>query len=181
MIKNIEYCFKNNKIASFYFNKDDNQVHLTGFVHYFNEDEILISHITPRGEYDGYFFNRISNIYRLDYDGDYEIKIQHLYNFKKQSHPCIECDENGILFPLLNYAQNNDLIISCELQNDKITGLVNGYDNWIYISVIDDKGKENGVSILDIDEVITFSCDTDYEQDLKMLSEKTGDGSLSSN
>lgn len=169
MFNVIENCFKSCKVASFYFDKQDNQVHLTGFVHCYNESEVLIAHITPRGEYDGFILNRISDVYRIDCGGEYEIKIQTLYELKKESHPHISCNEEGILFPLLAFAKENDYFITAELQNDKVTGRVIEYGDYIYLSTIDDNGYESGTSIIDVDEVVSFSCDTVYEQDLKIL------------
>jgi hypothetical protein len=169
MIETINYCFKNSKVASFYLNKEDNQVHLTGFIACYNESEILIAHITQRGEYDGYILNRIDSIYRIDYDGEYEKKIESLYKLKKQTHSEITCDEDGILFHLLAFAKENDFLISLELNNDKLTGLVYEYNDSICLNTINDNGIKSGVTIMNIDEIVTFSCDTDYEQDIKIL------------
>ncbi|MEG2081278.1 MAG: hypothetical protein RRZ68_06940 [Oscillospiraceae bacterium] len=169
MVTTIDYCFRNNKVVSFYFDKEDNQVHLTGLIQCYNENEILISHISPRGEYDGFILKKIDDLYRIDYDGEYEKKIQQLYELKNQSHSVIKCSEDGILYPLLNFADDNNYMMSFELQNDKITGLINEYNDFIYVSTINDNGFNSGITVIDIDEVITFSCDTDYEQDLSFL------------
>lgn len=165
----IEYCYKNRKIANFYFNKDKNCVHLTGYVCCYNEDELLLAHITSRGEYDGFILNKTENLYRVDYDGEYEKKIGKLYNFKKQIHPTVTGDKDGILYPLLMFADENQYYISLELQNDKITGIINSYDDYIYLSTVDDFGYNSGITAVDIDEIVTFSVDTDNEQDLKIL------------
>lgn len=165
----IEQCLKECKIASYYFDKEDNCKHLTGFVHYFNEQELLIAHITPRGEYDGFVLNRMDGLYRVDYDGLYEKKIQHLYELKNQTHPVVPCDEEGIVIPLLKFAFENEYLITFEMENDAITGSVDWFGDYVKLQVIDENGIENGKCIIDIDEVVTISCDTDYEQDLKIL------------
>ena len=56
-----------------------------------------------------------------------------------------------------------------ELENASVTGFVEEYDDSIRLKVINENGVENGGCVINIDEVITFSCDTDYEQDLKIL------------
>lgn len=76
MNKILELCLKEQKIASLYFDKEDNCAHLTGFVHGYNEEELLVAHITPRGEYDGYVLNKISNLYRIDYEQDLKLLKQ---------------------------------------------------------------------------------------------------------
>ena len=169
MIKTLKECYENQKVASFYFNKEDNCAHLTGFLHCYNENEILIAHITPRGEYDGFVLSKIDNLYRVDYSGDYEKKIQLLYKLKSQSHSTVTCDKDSILFSFLEFANKNKYLISMELENASVTGFVEEYDDSIRLKVINENGVENGGCVINIDEVITFSCDTDYEQDLKIL------------
>lgn len=169
MNKIIEKCFEEHKVASFYFDKEDNCVHLTGIVHQHNEDELLIAHITPRGEYDGFILNKIGNLYRIDYEGEYENKIQRLYQLKAQAHPTVVCNEDGILFSLLKFARENQRLVSLELNTDKVTGIVKKYDNFVQLQVINENGIKNGRCIIAIDEIVTISCDTDYEQDLKIL------------
>lgn len=181
MINIIKYCFENNKVASFYFDKENNEKHLTGYICYYNESEFLVAHITPRGEYDGFILNKIDNVYRIDYDSEYEFKIQKLYKLKEQSHPEIRFNEEEILYTLLDFAFKNNHLVTVELQNDQVTGEVNRYDDYICLNVVNDYGKDDGISIIEIDEIITFSCDTDREQDLKTLKAgKTGVGTISS-
>lgn len=165
----IEKELGNLTIASFYFNKEDASSHLTGFVHHYNENELLIAHITSRGEYDGFVLKRMEDLFRIEYNGEYEKKIHQLYLLKKQSHPIVECNEEDILFPLLNFAQKKQFLITLKLESDEVTGFVEEYDDYIHLLVVDENGNENGKSIVNIDDVLAFACDTDYEQDLKLI------------
>lgn len=172
MVKNIEFCYKNNKIGSFYFNKEDNTVHLTGYVSYYNESELLIAHINQRGEYDGYILNKIDDLYRIDYDGEYEKKIEDLFLLKKQFHPIFACKNpnEGLLTPLLEFSKKNKLLISADMYNNTITGFVKRYSyDTIEFKTVNENGICNGCTVINIDEVITFSIDTDYEQDINLL------------
>lgn len=169
LVNIINVCMEKQKLASFYFNKEDNCAHLTGFIHAYNDNELLIAHITPRGEYDGFVLNKMTNLYRVDYDGNYEKKIQQLYKLKKQSHPIVQCNKDEIFVSLLKFACENEYLITLELENDSVTGYVDEYEDFISLQVLDENGGKNGKCIIDIDEVVTFSCDTDYEQDLKIL------------
>ncbi len=171
MIDIIQKCAAEKKIASFYFNKNDNTVHLTGFVHCFNDEEILIAHITPRGEYDGYILNRIEDIYRIEYNGYYEKKIGLLYSLKSQNHQLLRKNDNEyILDSLIDYAISCNKVVSLQLQNDKITGFVVSYANGVILmNTLDNNGISDGYSSISIEEVETFACDGDYEQDLKLL------------
>ena len=169
MLEIIEKCFDEKKVTSFYFNKEDNTKHLTGYIHAYNDDELLIAHISSRGLYDGFILNKTSELYCITYDGCYEEKIKKLYTLKSQKHPAIECGD-CILFSLLDFSKNNNHIVSLELSNDTIVGFIDKYDdNYIYLDMIDEYGHGLGKCIIDYDEVITFACDSDDEQDLKML------------
>lgn len=169
MINVIKHCCADQKIASFYFNKEDNCVHLTGFIHSYNDNDLLIAHITPRGEYDGFVLNKIENLYRVDYEGDYEKKIQRLYQLKNQTHPIISCEEE-MKVALLQFAQEKGYLVTLELENDAVTGFVAEYGAYVSLRLMDENGENNGTCIIDINEVVTFVCDSDYEQDLKLLS-----------
>lgn len=169
--KSIAYCFNQNKVVSLYCDRENIEKHLTGYICSYNEDEILISHITPSGYYDGFILKHIKDIFRIDYDGEYERKIEKLYNLKEQSHYKISIYSESILYPILEYAKENSHIVCLELQNNNISGFVNEISDFIHLKVIDDYGLENGISVIDIDEVITISVDTEDEQDLKLIME----------
>ncbi len=169
MLNLLKECKNHNKVASLYFNKEDNCSHLTGFVYAFNDTELLVAHINARGEYDGFVLNGVNNLYRVDCGHDYENKISALYTLKKQKHPMITINEENILFSLLDFAFVNKLLVTLELDNNTVTGYVVSYDGFITLNIVDPYGKNNGKCIIDIDEVITFACDTDDEQDLRIL------------
>ena len=174
MMKSINYCFQNNNVASFYFDREDNCIHLTGMICAYNDSELLISHITPRGEYDGFILKMISDLYKMDYNGDYEKKIINLYSLKNQTHPNININNDAQFFSLIDFAKDEKHLISAELNNDKITGFVIDYDDdYITLNIIDDYARSIGVTVINIDEIVTLSCDTDYEQDLKLMYENS--------
>ena len=107
----------------------------------------------------------VNNLYRVDY----EYIISALYSLKKQKHQMITINEENILFSLLELAFTNKLLVTLELDNNTIIGYVESYDDFITLNMVDEYGKNNGKCIVDIDEVITFSCNTDDEQDLRIL------------
>jgi len=183
MLRSIKYCYDNKLIASFYCNQNDTNGHLTGYIEKYNESEILIAHISMHGYYDGFILKHIEDIYRIDYGGEYEQKIENLYVLKKQTSRHIDTfceDDSEILYSLLDYAKENNVLVSLEFYDNFISGLINGYDDGIvYLSIINEYGVEKGVSIINVDEVDTVCVDTDDEQDLKILYECTqGDSSF---
>ena len=173
MISEIEYCYLNKKISSFYCNPDDCDAHYTGFVERFNDSEILIAHITPNGYYDGYVLKRISDIYRVDYDGEYEKKIEKLYTLRAQKHSRIDtCEKNNgaLLFAVLDYAKDNNLVVSLDFEDSHISGLINCYnDTIVKLCSINDNGKKDGLAIVKLDNILSIDLDTEYEQNLNIL------------
>lgn len=179
MLKSLNYCYKNKKAVSLFCNRNDTEQHLTGFIGKVNDSEVLIYHITNCGYYDGYILKRIDDIFRIDYEGEYEKRIQMLYEYRNQAHREIDTfddDNDQIFFSLLDFAIENDYIVSLEFENNYVSGIVNGYsDDVLYLSIVDDMGKEDGISIINIDDVLTVDVDSDEEQILKILRTHTKD------
>lgn len=175
-------CFELNYIASFFCDSSSPNLHLTGYVDRYNEDEIVIKHISPDGYYDGFILVHMSDIIRVDILGQYEKRIATLFSIKKQTHPNINY-LNGSLYPsLMNFAYANNLIISLELDNTTISGFVLKFNEHnIQLQVVDENGQIDGETIVLVKDVLSFAVDTITEQNLRLLGQgqKTGDGSLS--
>lgn len=170
IINSIKFCRDKRKVASVYLDKEDTCHHLTGYITACNDDEVLIAHINTRGEYDGFIYEYASNVYRVDYDGEYEDKIGTLYKLKHQSHPQFEPDEENILFSLLKFAENSEFLVSLEDEENSVTGFLKSFsDTQIELETVNDYGKYSGVTVIDLEMVETISVDTDYEQDVKLL------------
>ena len=173
MINSIDYCFRNKIVASFYCDDGNRQNLCVGYIEKFNDSEILLSHISPHGNYDGFILKHIEDVRRIDYGGNYEKKVKKLYKLKKQTHDVIQTfnpDDDEILYSLLDFAKQNDYIVSFEFAENSISGIINGYtDDVIYLDVIDNYGAENGISIINANEILSVAVDTDHEQDLKLL------------
>lgn len=172
IINSIKFCRDKRKVASVYLDKEDTCHHLTGYITACNDDEVLIAHINTRGEYDGFVYEYASNVYRVDYDGEYEDKIGTLYKLKHQSHPQFEPDEENILFSLLKFAENSKLLVSLEDEDNSVTGFLKSFsDTQIELETVNEYGKYSGVTVIDLEMVETISVDTDYEQDVKLLAD----------
>ena len=165
----IKYCFENKKIGSFYCDLQNTEAHYTGYINAYNEREVVISHITPAGLYDGYILRRIEDFHRIDYDGSYEKKIEKLYQLRKQKHDQI-CFSEELFYSIVNYANENRSIVSIYFDDDYITGLISNYnDNCIFVNCINDDGQYNGVSSVLIDCISHIEIDTENEQNLSLL------------
>lgn len=169
MLTQLERSLKSGEVISVYCDRDNPQCHLTGFVQHYNDSELLLSHITPYGEYDGYVLLRIGDIFRVDSGGDYEKKIKALYHIKKQSHRDICFSSEEILFTLLDFAAENDLAVTLNFENTSVSGFVGSSGEKAEINVVDEYGRNQGISVVDVNEVVYFSVDTVDEQNMKLL------------
>lgn len=174
MIELIERYYKEHKIISIYNDKEDTYRHLTGYIGAYNDNEMLIQHISSRGLYDGYIIIHRDTIFQLDCGGKYENKIEILYRVKKQTHEKIEVEDNAILYSTLKYAQKNNYIICAELQDSIIRGFVKEYgEETICIDAITEFADKDGISEIKLDEIIILSVDTEDEQDLLLLKQNS--------
>lgn len=163
----------NKSVTSVYF--DDMNHNLTGFISAFNNSEIIIAHITPTGLYDGFIYNRICNIRRIDYNSQYEAKIQRLYNLKKQTHYNIDYQFNyeSLLEAILFFSLNKHLLLTVEYENEvSISGFIESYNieqEQVVLNVYDMYANCAGISIINLSGIYSICVDTDFEQDIKLL------------
>lgn len=172
MIKNLINCYKGKKTTSVYCDSSDRQKHYTGYIAEMNDREILIAHISNNGHYDGYVVRRVEDIYRIDYDGEYEKRIELLYKGRGQSHSIVFTTEGheSLFFATLNVAQQDKLVTSLILDDDCRCGFIKGYDNDVVcLYALSDNGEEDGISVVRMAEISAIEIDTDYEQNLKLL------------
>ncbi len=166
----IKKNYKKHNIISIYNDEEDSCRHFTGYIGAYNDKELLIQHISPSGLYDGYIIVPRDTVYRLDCAGKYEEKIKLLYDIKKQRHQEIKIENNEILYSVLKFAKENNYIICAEFRESMVRGFIKKYNNeMIYIDVLTDFGDRDGISRIVLDEIDTFSVDTEEEQDLLLL------------
>ena len=139
----------------------------------------MIAHISRNGYYDGYILRRTDDVYRIDYDGEYEKKIGVLYKVKEQKHKAVDIKNDESLFlATLRFAKENSFVVSLVFNNGCRAGLIKNYnDDIIQLYSLNDNGAEDGFAVVKTTEILAIEVDTDYEQDLKILF-STGDGSV---
>lgn len=176
MIDNLLHCYREKILVSIYCDLDDKQKHYSGYIIGIDDDMFFLAHISRNGRYDGYILRPIKDIYRIDYNGKYEKKLEMLNKMRTQSHNIAfaKNDPSTLLISVLEFAKNNNLVVSLILDDDCRAGLIKSYDNDIIsLYALTDNGEEDGFAVVSIAEVSSFEIDTEYEQDLKIL--KTGD------
>lgn len=139
----IRKCFEDGNVASFFCNPDYTDLHLTGYVAKYSADEVLIAHISVHGYYDGFILKPVKDIYRIDYAGNYETKIDRLYKQRKQGHPNLGGIGDGEIMPsLFSYAKDNSLIICLEFQDNLLRGFVNNYNALCPARIFEDAASD---------------------------------------
>ncbi|MFT3951146.1 MAG: hypothetical protein QM689_04225 [Oscillospiraceae bacterium] len=171
MFEIIKTCFEKKKIVSVYTRSDRPEMHYVGYISKYNESELLLSHISRNGLYDGFILLRTEMIYRLEFDGPYEKKMETLYRMKAQRHDELIFDDDEILYPLMEYCIWKNLVVTMEYDDAFIVSGIPERQNeqFIYLRLVSDYGEDNGLSVVTKDEILKFLCDTDNEQDLRLL------------
>lgn len=147
-----------------------------GFVQEISDEHILINCISPFGFYDGYTIRNRANIYRIEYQNNYGKKLHKLYQIRNQKHQLITRKTDNLIADLIHFAKKENFIVSIELHNsdtDDLQGYIsNVKDTIIAIEQIDEYGKNNGKSMILLEDITKISCDSDQEIMLKLLSER---------
>ena len=174
MIELCKKCFESKSIGSFFCDQAESGKHLTGYIAAYKEDELLIKHISPSGYYDGFILIHISDLIRVDIAGQYEQKITTLYALREQKHPDLSCAGECIFLTLMEYAQNNKLIVSLELDDCVLSGFVQSFsEDHVHLEVLDEYGRTDGDTYLLSDDILSVALDTSTEQNIKLLNSHT--------
>lgn len=169
------------EIISVFTDREQPEKCSVGIVAAVSQEQVLINHITPLGRYDGYVVRRIDNIFGVDIDGQYEQKLEILYNLQAQTHPQILnrkiSAEDNIFLEVLNRAQECDLIVNVcvddsETQESIIGFVKNISDIDVVINRVSENGRYDGEIVFLIADIVKLNCDSDEKQALKLLSDE---------
>lgn len=148
-----------------------------GIVEAVADEHFIMKHVTPNGLYDGYVIRRLDQIFRLDFNGQYEQRLELLYKLQNQRHQNFfknKIKMSNFCADVLLMAQKSNFIVSVcidetETQDD-IVGFVNHVkDTESIISRISFEGLEDGESVFLIDDVVKINCDSEDERVLELL------------
>lgn len=162
---------KQNKNVSIYC-CDDNNNFIYGKILSVNDSEFALLMYTPSGNYDGIIVKSIDEIIRIEYDGQYEQKMQKfmLRNIDAESY-CID----GFLITnsILELSLKLNKIVSIELLKsgyDDVVGFVDEIcDNKCTVKLVDEYGYEDGYSFILISDITQVMLDGERENLLQKL------------
>lgn len=176
----IEYllhqAMKEGHVLSVYTDKEDTDHFAAGFIQRMTEQYVLIAHVSPFGMYDGYVLKYRADIYRVEYQGQYENKVEQLYRLRHQKHNKVENRTDSLIEDLLNYAYENGVFVSIEINNSgykDVHGKVQTLQNeTVVIRQIDESGNPDGETAINLQDISLVTCDSDEEIAMRLLFEE---------
>lgn len=164
-------CIKE-KLVSIYSDYEETEKFFYGKILCVNEDEVLIYLISPSGKFDGILVKKTSSIFRIEYGGDYESKMELLLDCDLPDFD-YPVDESDIGLSMLKNALETKEMISIELLDSGIydlIGIVEAIDKTTCrIKQYNEYGFEDGYSIINPDDITQISYASQDEQRIKRL------------
>lgn len=172
MLKNI--LRKDGKIVSIYTVDDSPYKFDVGICLSLNDELLLFQSISKYGLDDGLICMHIDDIYRVNYDGQYEKSIEKVKKIK--SYENINIIENNLQLSLLKYASQNNYIVEIFLYNggdDNVIGYIEYIDDYyVKIKTYDEYGNFDGYSVVKLDDIKMILCNSLFGQKVRDLIKK---------
>lgn len=156
---------RQNKNILIYCCEDSNKF-LYGKLLSVNDCEFALIMYTPCGEYDGIIVKSIEDITRIEYDGQYDQKMQKVLSRNLDAEKYI-IDNSLITSSILELSLKLNKIVSIELLGsgyDDVVGFVDEIsDNKCTVKLIDEYGYEDGYSFILISDITQVMFDGERE------------------
>ena len=125
-LKLLEMLKSSQRLVSVFSDIEEPSTCSVGYIHQFDECWMAMAHITTEGFEDGYIFRKIENIFRIDFDGVYEKKVEYLQNQNLKKHEQLNlCSEKGIFVAAMNEAKRTKKMMAINvLGGDDVIGSV---------------------------------------------------------
>jgi len=164
---------KEKKLVEIYTDKNNPDSFCFGFIIGFDSDFIFINAVSCHGETDGLTIRRLKDIYRVEYDGDYEKRLAKLFNLKKQAFDC---------YPVLN---DLNTLLKTVIEDKVILTITTGdFENHIVVAGIIEKVVNNkiyfreikndcqsGIAVFATEDIYDINCFSKDEKDIQLLYE----------
>lgn len=173
MRKLLENICTNGTFASVYTNSENTERFQYGRILAVNDARYAMVLVSPDGDYDGIISGFTREIFRVSIEDQYHEKMQKMMALSKTSFFLPLIDSNRIDRSLLLAAQKHGKIVSLELKDSGIgdvTGFVEDVSGTVCrIHEIDEYGRDDGHSYVELESISHISLDTDDEQRILRL------------
>ncbi len=137
----------------------------------------VLSQVSPDGVYDGFQLLLVDDVAYAEQSVGYDGKMAKLMKSQGYVHTALTVEADDILQWGLEYAMKNRKIISVEFENSEIidvSGFVEEIDGEMCrLSTVDEYGEAEGVSYFEKCRITNLCIDTEDEQRLLRLVDKT--------
>ena len=148
-------------MASIYASEENANGHLTGIITECKEPFFVIKHMTPEGEYDGYFLVMLDDVWRIEINGPYERKIEALYRLKNQTHREWTFLEGDYLQQVYEYSA----FVSVETESKEYQGILKQIGKeFICLSAANDDGSPDGIKYIRRETIMSIGVDGKEER-----------------
>ena len=162
---------KKKKNVSVYCSEDSDKF-LYGKILEVNAVEFALLMFTPYGAYDGIIVKSIDEITHIEYDGQYDKKMQKILS-KDIETESYSINDSFITNSILELSIKQKKIVSIELLNsgyDNVVGFVEELlENKCTIRLVDEYGYEDGFSCFCVDDISQVVFDSEKESTILKL------------
>lgn len=138
-----------------------------------NEYYFVVYMFSCDGDFDGILVKTTDSIIRLEFDGQYEEKMQLLSSEKELPEILSFLNNKYIIDQVLDYANKTQSIVSIEICSsscDDIVGFVEEMNNdMVKIKQVDEYGFDDGVTIIKLSNITQISFLSEKEKRVNYL------------
>ena len=149
-----------------------------GFVHEADDEFVLMEFISPAGRFDGVHCIRIEEILKVDAGTKYLFNLVKVYRHYGEEIPALKVSPKNVLENFIDFVIKSKRLCTMEIgfeTLDKISGYAVGRDwNILEMRLLDEDGKADGYTRLDLEEIVYLGVDSEYEKYLALLSGLNG-------
>jgi len=152
---------------------EDTSMFTVGYIVGENEESITVQSFDPDGFDDGIEIIPIHEIYEIDTETNY---VKRLQKYIDNQDKLLSKNDNSVFAGLsitetLKKAKETKKLITINFVYEfSVSGFIQNIDNeYIEISALTDEGKDDGVSLLKIEDIKRISIDSRFEKKLQIL------------
>lgn len=167
-------AYKNKMLVGLYTNYRNPNLFSVGYIVYVDEKSYILYEISPYGKFNGYSCELIENIVKIEKNSKYLNNIEKLINYYNFKIDTIIIDEKKpLIFEFLEIIKSSNRICSILTYNSEIfdiVGFIKTFDEKVIeILQIDENANDDGLIMVDLDNVDKIVCCSDDEIKLENL------------
>lgn len=146
MYKLLEDYMEKNTLVALYTNKDNYEAFAVGYINKIINDKVIILHIGVHGEFDGYSSCYVEDIYRVETNSKYIMKLSKLKGWDIPDVPKVNYNEDCFDSLIVSAYKNNEIIAirCCDSETDIRGYIINYSDLSMTILQINEYGEDDG-------------------------------------